>query len=90
MILKRIANVEVIKSKYSGFKLSVNAIKTLNDENGVYAVREGSMRFIPTEIIYNTEDTVIVKSKDSENPLKLYDEIVIKADSYEEGKTVRK
>lgn len=89
LILKRCVNVDVVKAKYSGFKISLNAIKTLNDTNGVYAVREGSMRFVPVEIVYNTEDTVIVKSADEKNPLKLYDEIVIKADTYEEGKTVR-
>lgn len=90
LILKRCASVEIIKSIYSGFKVSVNSIKTRDDINGVYCVREGSMWFIPVEILYNTEDTAIIKSADSENPLKLYDEIVIKAESYEEGKTVRK
>ena len=34
-------------------------------------------------------DLLIVKSKDAENPLKLYDEVILKADVYEEGKTVR-
>lgn len=89
LILKRTASVEIIKSKYSGFRISVNSIKTYEGTNGVFAVREGSMRFVPIEILYNTSDSVIVKSADSENPLKLYDEIVVKADSYEEGKTVR-
>ena len=90
LILKRTANVEIIREKYSGFKVSVESIKTLNDVNGVYAVREGTMHFVPVEILYNTQEMAIVSSKESENPLKLYDEIVLKADSYEEGKTVRK
>lgn len=89
LILKRTANVEIIREKYSGFKVSVDSIKTLDDINGVYAVREGIMHFVPVEILYNTEETAIVRTKDSENPLKLYDEIIIKADSYEEGKMVR-
>ena len=89
LILKRTANVEIIKSKYSGFKISLDALKTRGEENGVYAVREGSMWFIPVEILYNSDDMLIVKSKDAENPLKLYDEVILKADVYEEGKTVR-
>ena len=89
LILKRTANVEVIKNRYSGFKISIKALNGSGGVSGVYVVRDGVMRFVPVEVVYSTADTAVARSASAEKPLRLYDELVIKAESCEEGKAVR-
>jgi len=44
------------------------------------------LKFIPVDILYSSQDIAIVDSASKETPLRLYDEVVVRANSYEEGK----
>ncbi len=89
LLRRRFVNLEFIKKRYDGYRISVRSLRTRGDATGVYVSRDNMMKFIPVEILYNTQDTAIVKSADSQNPLRLYDEVIVQADSYEEGKLLR-
>ena len=86
---RRFLNLEFVRDQYSGYRVSVKALRTKDGVTGVYVRREDMLRFIPVTILYNTHDAAIVDSADKERPLRLYDEVVVRADSYEEGKLLR-
>lgn len=87
---KRKAAVDIIKSQHKGLKVPLSAVRTQDGQTGVYAVRESVMRFIPLQIEYNNDEYAIVQEVALDNSaLKLYDEVVLRADSYEDGKLVR-
>ncbi|MBQ4517471.1 MAG: hypothetical protein II997_02675 [Clostridia bacterium] len=82
----RSVNVEFIKSRFDGYRINVKSLRTKDDVTGIYVRRDNMLKFIPVNILYNTQDTVIIESASKETPLKLYDEVVVSASSYEEGK----
>lgn len=85
LLEKRTVSVDFIRHRYEGFRVSVSAIHTQDGTVGVFAKRDGVMRFLPINILYNTQDVAIVSSADETKPLKLYDEIIVKARKFEEG-----
>lgn len=89
LLKRRFVNLEFVKHRYSGYRLSVKSLRTKDDVTGVYVRRDDMMKFIPVTILYNTQDIAIVDSADDMNPLRLYDEVIMHADSYEEGKLLR-
>lgn len=87
---KRQVAVDVIKSQHKGLKIPVSAIRTQGDVKGVYVIRESVMKFVPVDISYNDSEYAIVRENaEDKNALKLYDELILRADSYEDGKLVR-
>ncbi len=86
---RRFVNLELIKKRYEGYRVSVKSLRTKDEVTGVYVRRDDVLKFIPVSILYNTQDIAIVDSADSSNPLRLYDEVVVHASSYEEGKLLR-
>jgi len=89
LLKRRFVNVEFIKNRYEGYRVSVKSLHTKGDETGVYVRRDDVLKFIPVTILYNSQDVAIVDSASAENPLRLYDEVVVSASSYEEGKLLR-
>ncbi len=89
LLKRRFVNIEFVKHRYSGYRLNVKCLRTKDDITGVYVRRDNMMKFIPVTILYNTQDIAIVDSADEMNPLRLYDEVIVRADSYEEGKLLR-
>ena len=85
LLEQRFVNVDFVKKTYSGYKISLSALRTKGNENGVYVLRENIVTFVPVNIVYNENDTLIVSSASEENPLKLYDEIIVNSPDVEEG-----
>ncbi len=85
----RFVNVEFVRKRYQGYRVSVKSLRSQNDVTGVYVRRDDVLKFIPVTILYNTQDVAIVDSADKDLPLRLYDEVVVRASSYEEGKLLR-
>lgn len=79
MYTTRVANAEVIKNTYKGFKVSKNAVHI--DENGnyyVYINSEGAKRKRDVTVLYADEAYVIIKEDNSApNNILLYDEVII-------------
>lgn len=89
LLENRFVNIDFVKSRYSGYKVSLDALRTKGNENGLYVNREGILTFVPVSILYNKDDFLIVESADENNPLKLYDEVIIHASSYKEGQMIQ-
>ncbi len=85
LLEKRTVSVDFIRKRYEGYRISVSALHTREGVVGIFAKRDGVMRFIPVNILYNTQDIAIVSSADGKKPLRLYDEVVVRAAKYEEG-----
>ena len=88
LLEKRFINMDFIKKAYNGYKLSLSALRTKDNQNGVYVIRENILRFVPVNIVYKEGDTILVDSQDESNPLRLYDEVVINASEYQEGQLI--
>lgn len=89
LLKRRFVNLDFVKSRHEGYRVSVKALHTKDDVTGVYVRRDDVLKFIPITILHNTQDTAIIDSADEGLPLRLYDEVVISASSYEEGKLLR-
>ncbi len=89
LLKRRFVNLEFVKNRYDGYRISVKCLRTKDDVTGVYVRREDMLKFIPVTILYNTQEAAIVDSADEAVPLRLYDEVVVSASSYEEGKLLR-
>ena len=88
LLEQRFINIDFIKKSYNGYKVSLSALRTKDSENGLYFLRENILTFVPTKILYNEDDILIVDSADVNNPLKLYDEVILSAPKYEEGQMI--
>lgn len=89
LLRRRFVNLEFVKNRHEGYRVSVKALRTQDNVNGVYVRRDGTPHFIPVTILYNTQDVAIIESADSEMPLRMYDEVIVSAGSYEEGKLLQ-
>ena len=89
LLEKRTVNVDVIKKQYKGYRVGVKSIRTVDGVVGVFVKRDSIMRFIPANILYNTQEFAIIESADKEKPLKLYDEVIVNASSFEDGKLMK-
>lgn len=86
----RTGAMTVIKKTYSGLKIPRKALR-VNDEDvtGVYVVSGISLKFVPVNVIYNTDEYIICEQTASnDNVLRLYDEVVIKGKRLYDGKII--
>ncbi len=89
LLKRRFVNLEFVKHRYEGYRVSVRALRTKEDVTGVYVRRDDVPKFIPVTVLYNTQDVAIIQSADEETPLRLYDEVIVNAGHFEEGKLLR-
>jgi len=88
LLEQRFVNIDFVKKTYSGYKISLSSLRTKGNENGIYVLRENIVTFVPINIVYKEEDILIVDSKIKDNPLKLYDEVIVNSPDVEEGQMV--
>lgn len=83
--------VELIKKRYEGSCFSRSAVRVKEDVSGVYVIKGGVAVFCPVEILYGTDETVIISSEQTpSNQVKLYDEIINeKTGNIKEGELLR-
>ena len=91
MINNRKLKVELIKHRYEGSCFSRSAVRVKDDISGVYVVKDGVAVFCPVDILYGTDETVIISSEQTEeNQVKLHDEIINeKTSNIKEGELLR-
>lgn len=89
LLKRRYVNLEFVKHRYEGYRVSVRALRTKDDVTGVYVRRDDVPKFIPVNVLYNTQDVAIIQSADEKLPLRLYDEVIVNAGQIEEGKLLR-
>ena len=84
------ANVEIIKKKYVGLKIPAQCVRVKDGRKGAYVLRGDVAKFVPIDLLHNNSEWAIVSTLPSENnALKLYDEVIMKAEGLEDGKKLR-
>lgn len=85
----RTAHFKLVVSSYGGLRVSREAIRyNENEERGVYIVRGSSLAFRKINVVYWGDDYVICSQEDSEEYIKLYDEIVTEGKDLHDGRVV--
>ncbi|MBO7519588.1 MAG: hypothetical protein J6T73_02315, partial [Clostridia bacterium] len=81
--------ITVVNKVYRGLKLSKKDLRVVNGVTGVYTVSGMRLKFVPVNVIYSTEDFIICEQDDKDkNPLRLYDEVVVKGRGLYDGKII--
>ncbi len=82
----RIASIDLIKSKYSGLKVPIKAIRVQGDITGVYTVVDGIVHFKEVKILYKNDDYALVEENNATNGgLLLYDEVITTGGKIKDG-----
>jgi len=87
----RSLNVNLIKNRYTGLKVSNKAIREVNGETGVYVLVDTIVRFKKAEVVYSDDTHSIVRENNAlDNALLLYDEVILSdGDKLYDGKSIR-
>ena len=83
--------VEITVGTYAGARVNSEAIRFVDDVEGVYTVVGFRLVYKPVNVLYTGRDFVICEFKNqSENTdLRMYDEIVLKGKNLYDGKVIR-
>lgn len=74
----RFVRVEIIKNKYKGLKVPVDALRVVEGKTGVYTVVDGIVNFKKVKVLYKDDNFAIVEENNSSNGgLLLYDEVIV-------------
>ncbi len=88
LLSQRVVNIDFVKKSISGYKVLVEYIHTQEDAVGIFVKRGAVMRFLPVDIKYSNDEEAIVTSANASMPVKSYDEIVISAPEFSDGKVI--
>ena len=85
----RSGSMTVITKQHTGLRLSRDALRVVDGTAGVYVITGITVKFIPVEVIYSTEDYILCKQEQSNDTvLRLYDEVVVKGKKLYDGKII--
>ena len=85
----RNVGVTVVNKVYKGLRVPRKALRMVDGVSGVYTVSGMRLKFVPVNVIYNSEDFVICEQVfENGNHLHLYDEVVTKGKGLKDGKVV--
>lgn len=89
ILLQRSCEIDVIISTYRGLRIDKNAIRKVEDSEGVYVRNNGILKYRKVEILYIGSTFAVVKyDVQNSNGLQAYDEVVIKGSDLYDGKVV--
>ena len=87
----RKTDAKLMKKSYDGFKISNKALRIVDGQYGVYVLSAQRIVFKPVEILYSSNDFLIVKSPSSTSkPLASKDEVIVGGKDLYNGKIVNK
>lgn len=85
----RLANIEIRVNSYTGIRVPSAAVHVNNGERGVYALEASVVEWRSADVLYTDGDYVVLSyDPDSENGIKLYDQIIIQERSCMMGKYI--
>ncbi len=85
----RIEDIQIITEEYTGYKIKNSAIRTLNNQTGVYVVSGNLIGFRKVHIVYNDGEYSLVDNPKGETGyIRLYDEVVTKGVEMYDNKLV--
>jgi len=88
LLYQRVVNVDFVKKSIDGYKVKVEHIHTVDNTVGLFVKRGAVMKFLPIDIKYSNEEYAIVTSANASMPIKAYDEVVIAAPEFRDGRVI--
>lgn len=86
----RIEDAEIIQAEYDGLRIPSTAVRTNEDgEKGVYVLKGNIALFKKIDILYSTDDYVIVSLNSENNEVKLYEQVITEGKDISDGKVIR-
>lgn len=86
----RIEDAEIILAEYEGLKIPSAAVRTNEKgEKGVYVLKGNIALFKKIDILYSTEDYVIVSLNSENNEVKIYEQVITEGKDISDGKVIR-
>lgn len=86
----RIEDAKIILAEYDGLKIPSTAVRTNEEgEKGVYVLKGNIALFKKIDILYSTEDYVIVSLNSEDNEVKLYEQVITEGKDISDGKVIR-
>lgn len=87
----RKTDAKLMKQSYDGFRISNDALRIVDGEYGVYVLSAQRVIFKPVEILYSSDDFLIVKASASgSKALSSKDEVIVGGKNLYNGKIVNK
>ncbi len=87
LTLSRFQNMEVINHIYNGYRVSREAIKTVDSTTGVFVLKGQILSFQPVEVVYSGEDFVIITAAEG-GVIYSNDDVVLTGKNLYDGKVV--
>ena len=85
----RSCDIQIIKTEYSGIRVSSKAIRVVDGVTGVYVESGIEAKFVEAEIIYSNEEYKICELNTADSKkLRLYDKIIVKGKNLYDGKII--
>jgi hypothetical protein len=79
-------HINILKASYTGYAVDIKALRTQDDEQGVFVLVGKKVEFKKVQIVYNNEDYALVTGDSTKSGyIKLYDEVIIKGTDYNDG-----
>lgn len=84
---QRCEDIQIICDEYTGIKVPVDAVHINGDEKGVYALVSTQVQFRKAEVIYTTDEYVLLSyDVEDKDGIRLYDQIIIQGKELSDGK----
>lgn len=92
----RLADVRVITNQYEGFMVSEESIVEVDNQKGIYIIKEGIVKFVAAEVIATDNGYALIKNienkenavQGSSGTIKVYDEVVKDTDKVKPNQRV--
>ena len=85
----RTEDIQIIINRYTGFKISNDAIYEKDGEKGVYVLRGDIIQFKKVKILYSTQEySIIDKVSDDSSFVRQYDTVITEGTDLYDGKVV--
>ena len=83
----RTTDIEIRYDSYEGIKAPTSAVHVVDDKKGVYVLISSQVKFREADIIYSTDDFVLLSyDADNQNGIRIYDKIITQGKDLEDGK----
>ena len=85
----RTAPMTLVKTEYSGLKVSRKALRVADSKTGVFVVNSMQVKFVPVNVVFSNDDYIICEQLASDSDvLRLYDEVIVKGRNLYDGKII--
>ena len=87
----RNADLQVIIREHTGYKINKEAIRVIDNNQGVFIKTGNLIKFKKINAVYSTEDYVVSVTPDENSAgyIKLYDEVILKGEDLYDGKLIK-